>query len=191
TSSSSCCSPYTLRVAAGSLRIGSSRRMRVASPANPVSRRARSRSAFAAWSASVTSVPRPSSVLRVPAFEVVAELLLATVEVPPRLRMLVRQVREVLEVPHPLGLDIRELFLKRLLLERVLPDRASSEEARGAAAAGQVHEPLEDIEVGPGAEYDPRDLCRAAEPLTILAELFPVRRDLRVSRELGLPDIDP
>src|SRR5919204_4221899 len=152
TSSSSCCSPYTLRVAAGSLRTGSSRRIRVARPATSARRRARSRSAFAACSARVTSVPRPSSVLDVPAVEVVPQGLPSAVEVPPRLRVLVREVREALEVLHGLGPDVGHLLVEGLLLERVLPDRPAREEPGGPAAAGEVHEPLEDVEIRAGAE---------------------------------------
>src|SRR5919108_2713479 len=158
TSSSSCCSPYTLRVAAGSLRTGSSRRIRVARPATSARRRARSRSTFAACSARVTSVPRPSSVLDVPAFEVVPQPLSSAVEIPPRLRVLVREVREALEVRHGLGPDVGHLLVQGLLLERVLPDGPTGEEPRGSPAAREVDEPLEDVEVGTRGEDDPGDL---------------------------------
>src|SRR5947199_7881703 len=131
TSSSSCCSPYTFRVAAGSRRIGSSPRIRVVSPAIRASNRDRSRSAPAACSASVTSVPRPSSVLAVPPFEVVLELLLAAVEVPPRAGVAVGEVREDLEVLHALAVDVGHLGLERLLAEGVLPDRAACEKPVG------------------------------------------------------------
>src|SRR5947208_12594157 len=191
TSSSSCCSPYTFRVAAGSRRIGSSPRIRVTSPAMCASNRDRSRSTFAACSASVTSVPRPSSVLDVPSGEVVLDLLLAAVEVPPRAGVAVGEVREDLEVLHALALDVGHLGLERLLAEGVLPDRAAREEARGPALASDLDEPAEHVEVGARAEDDPRDLRRAAEPLAILPEVVRVRRGVHVARELGLEHVDP
>src|SRR5437899_5458902 len=123
TSSSSCCSPYTFRVAAGSRRIGSSRRIRLTRPANRDRRRPRSRSTFPAWSASVTFVPRRPSVLDVPSLEVVLQLLFSAVEVPPRTSMPVGEVRERLEIPHSLRPDVLHLRREGLLPERILPDR--------------------------------------------------------------------
>src|SRR5439155_235323 len=147
TSSSSCCSPYTFRVAAGSRRIGSSPRIRVTSPAMCASNRDRSRSTFAACSASVTSVPRPSSVLDVPSVEVVLDLLLAAVEVPPRAGVAVGEVREDLEVLHALAVDVGHLGLERLLAEGVLPDRAAREEAGGPTLASDLDEPAERVRI--------------------------------------------
>src|SRR6266571_3741333 len=125
TSSSSCCSPYTLRLAAGSLRIGSSRRMRVTSPANRDNSRPRSRSTFPACSASRTSRRRRPSVLDVPSLEVVLQLLFSPVEVPPRTAVPVGEVRERLEIPHSLRPHIFHLRRERLLSERILPSRAA------------------------------------------------------------------
>src|SRR6267378_3290037 len=123
TSSSSCCSPYTFRVVAESLRIGSSRRIRVASCAIRDRRTPRSRSAWPAWSANVTPVARAFSVLDVPSLEVVLQLLLAAVEVPPRTRRAMGDVGKGLEVLHALRLDILHLPLEGFLAERVFPDR--------------------------------------------------------------------
>src|SRR5256712_9282663 len=94
TSGSGCSSPYPFRVAAESLRIGSSRRIRLTRPANRDNKRPRSRSTFPACSASVTFVPRPPSVLDVPSLEVVLQLVFSDVEVPPRQRASVGEVRE-------------------------------------------------------------------------------------------------
>src|SRR2546427_130725 len=109
TSSSSCSSPYTFRVAAESLRIGSSRRIRLTRPANRDNKRPRSRSTFPACSASVTFVPRRPSVLDVPSLEVVLQLVSSAVEVPPRPRVSVGEVREGLEIPHSLRPDVLHL----------------------------------------------------------------------------------
>src|SRR5437870_1950369 len=191
TSSSSCCSPYILRLAAGSLRIGSSRRIRVTSPANRDNRRPRSRSTFPACSASVTSRRRPPSVLDVPSLEVVLQLLFSPVEVPPRTGMLVGEVREGLEVPHSLRPDVLHLRRERLLPERVLPDRAAREEPGGPAVAGDLDESPEHGEVGAGAQHDPGHLRRAAQALAVLAELVGVRRHPRVAGEFRLQHVDP
>src|SRR5213594_1875657 len=184
TSSSSCCSPYTLRLAAGSRRIGSSRRIRVTSPANRDNSRPRSRSTFPACSASVTSRRRPPSVLDVPSLEVVLQLLFSSVEVPPRTGMLVGEIRERLEIPHSLRPDVFHLCRERLLPEGVLPDRAAREEPGGPAVARDLDEPPEHVEVGPGSQHDPGHLRRAAQALAVLAELVGVGRHLRVPDEL-------
>src|SRR6266540_327840 len=189
-SSSSCCSPYTLRDAAGSRRTGSSCRIRVASPAIRASSFERSRSPFAACSASVTSVPRPSSVLDVPSFEMVLELVLAAVEVPPRGRVFVRKVREDAEVLHALAPNVCHLGFGVLLAERVLPDRAAREEPGGAASAGVVHQSAEHVEVGARAEDDPGDLGRAREAFTVLSEFVRVGRHLGIPGELRLQHIE-
>src|SRR3989449_1987380 len=123
TSSSSCCSPYTFRVAAGSRRIGSSRRIRLTRPANRDSRRPRSRSTFPACSASVTFVPRRPSVLDVPSLEVVLQLVFSPEEVPPRPRESVGEVPEGLEIPHSLRPDVPHLRPEGLLPHRILQDR--------------------------------------------------------------------
>src|SRR5436853_2351422 len=155
------------------------------------SNRDRSRSAFAACSASVTSVPRPSSVLAVPPFEVVLELLLAAVEVPPCAGVAVGEVREDLEVLHTLALDVGHLSLERLLAEGVLPDGAAREEAGGPALAGDLDEPTEHVEIGARAEDDPRDLRRPAEPHAILAAVVGARRGPHVAGALGPGHVDP
>src|SRR3989449_6139183 len=121
----SCCPRYTLRLAAGSRRIGSSRRIRVTSPANRDNSRLRSRSTFPACSASVTSRRRGASVLDVPSLEVVLQLLFSSVEVPPRTGVPVGEVRERLEIPRSLRPDVLHLRRERLLAEGVLPDRAA------------------------------------------------------------------
>src|SRR6058998_709787 len=177
TSSSSCCSPYTFRVAAGSLRIGSSRRIRLTRPANRVSRRPRSRSTFPACSASVTSVRRRPSVLDVPSLEVVLQFLFSPVEVPPRTRVLVGEVREGLEVLHSLRPDVLHLSGEGLLPKRVFPDRPPREEPGGSAFARDLDEPPKDVEVRPRAQHDPRHLRRAAQALAILPEFLGVGRD--------------
>src|SRR6266568_2188573 len=146
TSSSSCCSPYTLRVAAGSLRTGSSRRIRVARPANRENRRPRSRSALPACCASVTPAFGPPLVADVPSLELIQEFLLAAVEVPPRSCVAMGEVREDLEILHALRSHVRELRLEAFLAEGVLPDRATREEAGRAALAGEFHEVPEDPE---------------------------------------------
>src|SRR2546426_4194061 len=138
TSSSSCCSPYTFRVAAGSRRIGSSRRIRLTRPANRDSRRPRSRSTFPACSASVTFVPRRPSVLDVPSLEVVLQLLLSAVEVPPRTGVSVGDLREGLEVLHTLGPNVVQLRPEGLLPERVFPDRTPREEPGRPALTGAL-----------------------------------------------------
>src|SRR3989454_1792133 len=189
-SSSSCCSPYTLRLAARSLRIGSSRRIRVPSPANRDNRMPRSRSTFPACSASVTSRRRGDSGLDVPSLEVVLQLLFSSVEVPPRTGVPVGEVREGLEIPHSLRPDVLHLRRERLLPERVLPDRAAREEPGGPAVAGDLDEPPEHVEVGAGAQHDPGHLCRAAQALAVLAELVGVGRHLRVAGELRLQHVD-
>src|SRR2546427_7174945 len=191
TSSSSCCSPYTFRVAAGSRRIGSSRRIRLTRPANRDSRRPRSRSTFPACSASVTFVPRRPSVLDVPSLEVVLQLVLSAVEVPPRPRVSVGEVREGLEIPHSLRPDVLHLRREGLLPERVSRDRAAREEPGGPAVARDLDEPPEHGEVGPGAQHDPGHLRRAAQALAVLAELVGVRRHLRVAGEFRLQHVDP
>src|SRR3989475_1986199 len=191
TSSSSCSSPYTFRVAAESLRIGSSRRIRLTRPANRDNKRPRSRSTFPACSASVTFVPRRASVRDVPSLEVVLQLLFSPVEVPPRPRVSVGEVREGLEIPHSLRPDVLHLRREGLLPERVLPDRAAREEPGGPAVARDLDEPPEHVEVGPGAQHDPGHLRRAAQALAVLAELVGVGRHLRVAGELRLQHVDP
>src|SRR6266571_2002988 len=190
TSSSSCCSPYTLRLAAGSLRIGSSRRMRVTSPANRDNSRPRSRSTFPACSASRTSRRRRPSVLDVPSLEVVLQLLFSTVEVPPRTAVPVGEVRERLEIPHSLRPHIFHLRRERLLSERILPNRAAREEPGCAALARDLDEPSEHGEVGPGAQHDPGHFRRAAQAVAVLAEILGARRHLRVAGELRLQHVD-
>src|SRR5438445_5311152 len=191
TSSSSCCSPYTLRVAAGSRRIGSSCRIGVVRPANRDNRRPRSRSTFPACSASGTSFGRRASVLDVPSLEVVLELLFAAVEIPPRTRVPVGQVRQGLEVLHSLRADVGHLRLEGLLPERVLPDRAAREEPGRTSLAGELHEPAEHVEVRACTQHDPGDLRRAAQPFAVLSQLLAVRGHLRVSREFRLQDVEP
>src|SRR5712692_10869251 len=191
TSSSSCCSPYTFRVAAGSRRTGSSCRMRVVSPAIRDNRRPRSGSTFPACSASPIPFGRRASVLDVPSLEVVLELVLAPVEIPPRAAEPVGEVRQDLEVLHALGPNVGHLRLERLLPERVLPDRAAREEPGGASVARESDEPAEHVEVRPGAEDDPRQLRRATQPLAVLPQLVCVRGPLRVPRELGLQHVEP
>src|SRR5437660_4744815 len=191
TSSSSCCSPYTFRVAAGSRRIGSSCRIGVARPANRDNRRPRSRSTFPACSASGTSFGRRASVLDVPSLEVVLELLFASAEVPPRTRVPVGEVRQRLEVLHPLSAHEGHLRLEGFLPERVLPDRAAREEPGGPALAGELHEPAEHVEVRACTQHDPGDLRRVAQPFAVLSQLLGVRSHLRVSREFRLQDVEP
>src|SRR2546422_1406301 len=191
TSSSSCCSPYTFRLAAGSLRIGSSRRIRVTRLANRDNRRPRSRSTFPACSASVTSRRRRPSVLDVPSLEVVLQLLFSSVEVPPRTGVPVGEVRERLEIPHSLRPNVFHLRRERLLPERVLPDRAAGEEPGGPAVARDLDESPEHVEVGPCAQHDPGHLRRAAQAVAVLPEFLGVRRHLRVPRELRLQHVDP
>src|SRR6266571_9470890 len=190
TSSASCCSPYAFRVAAGSRRIGNSRRIRVESTEKPEKSRPRSRSSWPACCATVTSPERPPSVRGVPSLEVIAELFLPAIEVPPGARVLVGQVREDLEVLDRLRADVLHLPLERLLAERILPDRAPREEAGCPALAGELDEASEDREVGAGAEDDPRHFRRAAQPLAVLPEFSRVRRGLRIPGELGFQHVD-
>src|SRR5438876_8868035 len=190
TSSSSCCSPYTLRLAAGSLRIGSSRRIRVTSPANRDSKTPRSRSTFPACSASVTSVRRRPSVLDVPSLEVISQPLFPPVEVPPRTRVLVGEVREGLEILHALRSHVFHLRREGLLSERVFPDRPAREESGGPAPARQFDEPPEDVEVGSRAQDDPGHFRRAAQALAVLPEFLGIGRYFRVAREFRLQDVD-
>src|SRR5439155_853158 len=161
TSSSSCCSPYAFRVAAGSLRIGSSRRIRLTRPANRHSRRPRSRSTFPECSASETSVPRRPSVLDVPSLEVVLQVLFSAVEVPPRAGVSVGEVREGLEVLHSLRPNVLHLCHERLLPERVFPDRPARDEPGRPALARAPDEPPEDVEVGPRAQPESLHLLYA------------------------------
>src|SRR3989441_7817539 len=191
TSSSSCCSPYAFRVAAGSLRIGSSRRIRLTRPANRDSKRPRSRSTFPARSASVTFVPRRPSVLDVPSLEVILQLLFSAVEVPPRTRVSVGEVREGLEVLHSLRPDILHLCRECLLPEGIFPDRPTREEPGRPALAGALDEPPKHRKICARAEDDPRHLRCAAQALAVLLEFVRVRRDLRVSGEFRLQHVDP
>src|SRR5437899_7670000 len=191
TSSSSCCSPYTFRGAAGSLRIGSSGRIRLTRPANRHSRRPRSRSTFPECSASETSVPRRPSVLDVPSLEVVLQVLFSAVEVPPRAGVSVGEVREGLEVLHSLRPNVLHLCHERLLPERVFPDRPAREEPGRPALARTLDEPPEDVEVGPRAQHDPGHLRRAAQAPAVLLEFLRVRRDLGISGEFRLQHVDP
>src|SRR5256886_16080294 len=191
TSSSSCCSPYAFRVAAGSLRIGSSRRIRFTRPAHRDNKTPRSRSTLPACSASVTFVPRRPSVLDVPSLEVVLQLLFSPVEVPPRTSMPVGEVREGLEIPHSLRPDVLHLRREGLLPERILPDRAAREEPGGPATARDLDESPEHVEVGPGAQHDPGHLRRAAQAVAVLLEIVGVGRHLRVAGELRLQHVDP
>src|SRR5256712_9217066 len=190
TSSSSCSSPYTVRVAAESLRIGSSLRIRLTRPANRDNKRPRSRSTFPACSASVTFVPRRPSVLDVPSLEVVLQLVFSAVEVPPRTSMPLGEVRERLEVPHSLRPDVLHLRRERLLPERILPDRAAREEPGGPATARDLDESPEHVEVGPGAQHDPGHLRRVAQAVAVLPEILGVRGHLRVAREFRLQHVD-
>src|SRR2546428_7214841 len=189
TSSSSCCSPYTLRVVAGFRRTGSSLRIRGASPATRSRRRPRSGSNPPAWWASETEARR-FSVLDVPSLEVVLEFFLPSIEVPPGTGEPVGEIREDLEILHALGPDVGELLVERLLSERVLPDRAAREESGGAALARDLHESSEDLEVGARAQHDPRHLRRPAQAIAVLAKLLDVRRDFRIAGELRLQDIE-
>src|SRR5438552_8195930 len=124
TSSSSCCSPYTLRVEAGSRRTGSSCRMRVARPAIADNRRPRSRSTSLAWSATAVPFGGRASELDVPSLEVVLDFLLASIEIPPRTRVPVGQVRQRMAVLHSRRTDVGHLRIERHLSQRVLPDHA-------------------------------------------------------------------
>src|SRR2546422_4730074 len=189
-SSSSCCSPYTLRVVAGSRRTGNSFRIRGAGPATRSRRRPRSGSNPPACCAIETEGARRFSVLDVPSLEVVLEFFLPSIEVPPGTGEPVGEVREDLEILHALGPDIGELLVERLLPERVLPDRAAREESGGAALARDLHESPEDFEVGARAQHDPRHLRRPAQAIAVLAQLLDVRRDFRVAGEFGLQDIE-
>src|SRR5438132_9177540 len=191
TSSSSCCSPYTFRVAAGSRRIGSSCRIGVARAANRDNRRPRSRSTFPACSASGTSFGRRASVLDVPSLEVVLEFLFASVEVPPRTRVPVGEVRQRLEVLHSLSAHEGHLRLEGFLPERVLPDRAAREEPGGASLTCELHEPAEHVEVRACTQHDPGDLRRAAQPFAVLSQLLQVACHFRISRELRLQQVEP
>src|SRR5437016_10195526 len=191
TSSSSCCSPYTLRVEAGSRRTGSSCRMRVARPAIADNRRPRSRSTFPAWSASAVPLDRLASVLDVPSLEVVLDFVVASIECAPWTRVPVGQVRQRLEVLHSLRADVGHLRLEGFLPERVLPDRASREEPGRTSLAREFHEPAEHVEVRASAQHDPGDLRRAAEPLAVLPQLLQVGCHFRISRELRLQHVEP
>src|SRR5947209_6603125 len=190
TSSSSCCSPYTLRVVAGSRRTGSSLRIRGTSPATRSRRRPRSGSNPPACCAIETEGARRFSVLDVPSLEVVLEFFLPSIEVPPGTGEPVSEVREGLEILHALGPDVGELLVERLLAERVLPDRAAREESGCAALARDLHESSEDLEVGARAQHDPRHLRRPAQAIAVLPQLLDVRRDFRVAGELRLQDIE-
>src|SRR3989454_140159 len=190
TSSSSCCSPYTLRVVAGSRRTGNSLRIRGARPATRSRRRPRSGSNFPTCWASETAGVRRLPLLDVPSLEVVLEFFLPSVEVPPGSGKPVGEVREDLEILHALGPDVGELLVERLLPERVLPDRAAREESGGAALARDLHESPEDFEVGARAQHDPRHLRRPAQAIAVLAQLLDVRRDFRVAGGLRLQDIE-
>src|SRR2546427_85931 len=110
---------------------------------------------------------RVPSVLHVPAIEVVLELLLPAVEVPPGPRILMSEVGEGLEVLHALRSDVGELLLQGCLLEGILPDRAARKEAGGPAAAGEVDELVEDAEIRPRAEDDPGNLRDLTQPLAV------------------------
>src|SRR3989449_2731557 len=189
-SSSSCCSPYRLRVVAGSRRTGNSFRIRGASPATRSRRRPRSGSNPPACCAIDTEGARRFSVLDVPSLEVVLEFFLPSIEVPPGTGEPVGEVCEGLEILHALGPDVGELLLERLLPERVLPDRAAREESGGAALARDLHESSEHFEVRARAQHDPRHLRRPAQAIAVLAQLLDVRRDFRVAGEFGLQDIE-
>src|SRR3989454_4231346 len=189
-SSSSCCSPYTLRVVAGSRRTGNSLRIRGARPATRSRRRPRSGSNFPACWASDTAGAGRLPLLDVPSLEVVLEFFLPSVEVPPGSGKPVGEVREDLEILHALGPDVGELLVERLLPERVLPDRAAREESGGAALARNLHESPEDFEVDARAQHDPRHLRRAAQAVAVLPQLLDVRGDFRVAGELRLQDIE-
>src|SRR2546426_1756403 len=190
TSSSSCCSPYTLRVLAGSRRTGNSLRIRGARPATRSRRRPRSGSNPPACWASDTAGAGRLPLLDVPSLEVVLEFFLPSVEVPPGTGEPVSEVREDLEILPALGPDVGELLVERLLPERVLPDRAAREESGGAALARDLHESSEDLEVGARAQHDPRHLRRPAQAIAVLAKLLDVRRDFRIAGELRLQDIE-
>src|SRR5437879_9404194 len=190
TSSSSCCSPYTLRVLAGSRRTGNSLRIRGARPATRSRGWPRSGSNPPACWASDTAGAGRLPLLDVPSLEVVLEFFPPSVEVPPGSGKPVGEVREDLEILHALGPDVGELLVERLLPERVLPDRAAREESGGAALARDLHESPEDFEVGARAQHDPRHLRRPAQAIAVLAQLLDVRRDFRVAGELRLQDIE-
>src|SRR5438876_4345862 len=180
TSSSSCLSPFTLRVEAGSRRTGSSCRMPVARPAIADNRRPRSRSTSLVWSATAVPFGGRASVLDVPSLEVLLDFLLASIEIPPPTRVPVGQVRQRLEVLHSLRADVGHLRLERLLSERVLPDRAAREKPGGAPLARALDESSKHVEVRARAQHDPGDLRRAAQPLAVLPQLLQVRGHLRV-----------
>src|SRR2546427_7413683 len=189
-SSSSCCSPYTLRVVAGSRRTGNSLRIRGARPRTRSRRRPVPGSNFPGCWASDTAGAGRLPVLDVPSLEVVLEFFLPSIEVPPGSGKAVGEVREDLEILHALGPDVGELLVERLLPERVLPDRAAREESGGAALARDLHESPEDFEVGARAQHDPRHLRRAAQAVAVLPQLLDVRGDFRVAGELRLQDIE-
>src|SRR3989454_4331657 len=190
TSSSSCCSPYTLRVLAGSRRTGNSLRIRGARPATRSRRRPRSGSNPPACWASDTAGAGRLPLLDVPSLEVVLEFFLPSIEVPPGTGEPVGEIREDLEILHALGPDVSELLVERLLPERVLPDRAAREESGGAALARDLHESPEDFEVDARAQHDPRHLRRSAQAVAVLPQLLDVRGDFRVAGELRLQDIE-
>src|SRR5436309_1824713 len=191
TSSSSCCSPYTLRVEAGSRRTGSSCRMRVARPAIADNRRPRSRSTFLAWSATAVPLDRRASVLDVPSLEVVLDFVLASIEVPPWTRVPVGQVRQRLEVLHSLRADVGHLRLEAFLPERVLPDRASREEPGVAPLTRALDDASKHVEVRARAQHDRGDLRRAAQPLAVLPQLVRVRSHLWVSGKFCFQHVEP
>src|SRR2546427_12891438 len=147
TSSSSCCSPYTLRVAAGSRRIGSSCRIGVARPAIRDNKRPISRSTLPACSASATSFVRRASVLDVPSLEVVLELVFASVEVPPGRRVPVREIREGLEVRHSLRSDVGQVGFEGIRPERMLRNLAGGEGPLGSSWGHEPDEPPEQVNV--------------------------------------------
>src|SRR6267378_230741 len=189
-SSSSCCSPYTLRVEAGSRRIGSSCRIGVARPANRDNRRPRSRSTFPACSASETSFVRRASVLDVPSLEVILELLFASVEIPPRGGVPVGEIRQGLEVLYSLGPDVGHLSLEGFLSECVLPNRATREEPGGPSVARESDEPAEHVEVCSRAQHDPGNLRRATQPFAVLPQFVRVWGHLRIPGELRLQQVE-
>src|SRR2546430_7746762 len=114
-SSSSCCSPYTLRVVAGSRRTGNSLRIRGARPATRSRRRPRSGSNPPACWASDTAGAGRLPFLYVPSLQVVLEVFLPSLEIPPRTGEPGGEGREDLENLHALGPDVGELLVERLL----------------------------------------------------------------------------
>src|SRR5207247_11130890 len=119
----------------------------VGSAEKPEKSRPRPRSNRPACCVNGTTAGPPPSVRGVPSLEVIAELFLPAIEVPPGARVLVGQVREGLEVLHRLRADVLHLPLERRVAERVLPDRAPRDEAGCPSLTGEIDEASEHREI--------------------------------------------